>query len=589
MADSLDSSAETYQNWSSQMPFSRFGPGSRHPWHTLLIRVLRTHQAMTGEVEKEKSELLGDFRTLPAAAWERLHGRFRAAAEAGGREAVKAPSRIEQVQVSAAEDPASGPVATPQLQILLEPSDGEDVNVLVRLQTPDQAIGGRDPVDIICVLDISGSMGLEAKIASGEGGGLSLLDVAKHGVRTVLHALQPEDRLALVLFDHDAQICFDLTKMDEAGMNACEEKIKPISQRGATNISLGLEEGLRVCREGQDGEKRLAHLILLTDGQTADRNQVVPRMRAARGPAEQLPCTVSTFGFGYNIDSPLLVEMALEGSGVYSFIPDAGFVGTVFVNHISNLLTTMACSASLVLDPDEGAEIKEVFGGLPVMDAGSGSKRVDLATLQFGQTKDVVLRMSVKSKEAFLAAQASYTLPGGEKAQTDFVEAKCPASSTQVCLQHWRLQVAKTLEEAVAKASHAGEASCREAFDMLKSLSNKIRAAAAGQYENEQFLKDLLTDLEGEATSAVEGPAAFTKWGRHYLPSLMFAHRRQMCNNFKDPGVQNYGGDMFQDIQSHADDMFNQLPPPEPTNRRGSSVAYPAVRSMAAYNDASAG
>lgn len=32
----------------------------------------------------------------------------------------------------------------------------------------------------------------------------------------------------------------------------------------------------------------------------------------------------------------------IEGSGTFAFIPDAGFVGTVFVNAMSNLLVTMA-------------------------------------------------------------------------------------------------------------------------------------------------------------------------------------------------------------------------------------------------------
>ena len=36
-------------------------------------------------------------------------------------------------------------------------------------------------------------------------------------------------------------------------------------------------------------------------------------------------------------DSKLLVDMAHGGFGVYSFIPDAGFVGTIFVNYISSL------------------------------------------------------------------------------------------------------------------------------------------------------------------------------------------------------------------------------------------------------------
>jgi len=54
-----------------------------------------------------------------------------------------------------------------------------------------------------------------------------------------------------------------------------------------------------------------------------------------------LPGTINTFGFGYNLDSRLLVEMSSAGSGSYSFIPDAGFGGTCFVSTLSQLLVTM--------------------------------------------------------------------------------------------------------------------------------------------------------------------------------------------------------------------------------------------------------
>ncbi|CAF4208476.1 unnamed protein product, partial [Rotaria sordida] len=59
-------------------------------------------------------------------------------------------------------------------------------------------------------------------------------------------------------------------------------------------------------------------------------------------------CSINTFGFGYNLDSKLLEDLAQVGNcGSYAFIPDGSFVGTIFVNAISNLLTTVATNLQL--------------------------------------------------------------------------------------------------------------------------------------------------------------------------------------------------------------------------------------------------
>merc|ERR1719329_1499421 len=65
----------------------------------------------------------------------------------------------------------------------------------------------------------------------------------------------------------------------------------------------------------------------------------------------------------------------------------------------------------------------------------------------------------------------------------------------------------------------------------------------------------------------------YAKWGVHYLPSLMCAHLSQQCNNFKDPGVQAYGGGLFANLRDEADDIFCSLPPPKPTARAAAPPA----------------
>jgi len=71
----------------------------------------------------------------------------------------------------------------------------------------------------------------------------------------------------------------------------------------------------------------------------------------------------------------------------------------------------------------------------------------------------------------------------------------------------------------------------------------------------------LIKDIEGEVTLAFKRKESFEWWGRHYLPSLMNAHHYQYCNNFKDPGIQKYGGELYKNIKDDAEEIFCSLPP----------------------------
>lgn len=68
-------------------------------------------------------------------------------------------------------------------------------------------------------------------------------------------------------------------------------------------------------------------------------------------------------------------------------------------------------------------------------------------------------------------------------------------------------------------------------------------------------------DLDGEITLALAEPA-FSRWGRHFLLSWARAHDLEFCNNFKDPGVQNYGGSLFRQLRDQVDTVFLSIPPP---------------------------
>jgi hypothetical protein len=187
---------------------------------------------------------------------------------------------------------------------------------------PPSSNAQRSPADICCVVDVSGSMGCEAQISGAAGDveshGLSLLDVVKHAVNTVIHILGPEDRLSLVSFSSKAKTIFTSTKMDADGKESASNLLKKLEPYGPTNLWDGLRVGMETLNH-QKQPMRLSSILLLTDG--------VPNIEPPRGHIKtlrnyaknishgKLPAVINTFGFGYELDSKLLSALAIEGEG----------------------------------------------------------------------------------------------------------------------------------------------------------------------------------------------------------------------------------------------------------------------------------
>jgi len=66
----------------------------------------------------------------------------------------------------------------------------------------------------------------------------------------------------------------------------------------------------------------------------------------------------------------------------------------------------------------------------------------------------------------------------------------------------------------------------------------------------------------------------------------MGAHLNQTCNNFKDPGVQDYMGKVFKQVRDSVDAVFMKLPPPRPSGAAyGRAAARPV--DIISYNNSS--
>jgi hypothetical protein len=129
----------------------------------------------------------------------------------------------------------------------------------------------------------------------------------------------------------------------------------------------------------------------------------------------------------------------------------------------------------------------------------------------------------------------------------------------------------------------SGSLSKSTAEGIIQSILTDCKQSSAAHNPR---VEALIADLEGQVSEAFSKREYLEKWGKRFIPSLLRTHSLQQCNNFKDPGVQIYGGALFQQVRDEADDIFCKLPPPKPAKK---IAGRQAPRSMAVYHNVCGG
>lgn len=426
----------------------------------------------------------------------------------------------------------------------------------------------RYPANLCLVIDVSGSMQLPAVLKDREQSELSILDIVVHSCRTVIHSLSEEDQLGIVTYSDAAEVKLPLTAMNAAGKAAAEAALQTLRADGQTNLWQGLEGALDLLRASPSSPSssngRIAAALLLTDGvpNVEPPEGHLAALRRYQETYGKLPCTLHTFGFGYDLDSQLLDQLSQAAGGIYVFIPDAGFVGTALVNCTAAAVTALGRNVRLTTEGTvEGTGGRALGYGTTGTTGTTGT--VELGSLQLGQSKDVILDLNFVGKRPDrLKLHLDFDGPSGSQShEVDVDLQRLPGSPSEECsLQSWRLEVVEMTQKLLGLKEEELPAAQQRVEDFVCSL----RSATAGADER---LSALLEDVDGQVREAVSRQDWYQSWGAHYLRSLSRAHLAQVCNNFKDPGVQHYGGTLFREVRDAADEIFLKLPAPNPATR----------------------
>ncbi|KIO22250.1 hypothetical protein M407DRAFT_28198 [Tulasnella calospora MUT 4182] len=258
-------------------------------------------------------------------------------------------------------------------------------------------------------------------------------------------------------------------------------------------------------------------------------------------------------------------------------------VGTNFVHAVANTYATYAEGLYVDIEVDDVAKEMEVLGSFDVNRASWGVQ-VPLGQLQYGQTRDVVIRLpgSLSKSPVTVTARCRPWDSDDEVKTTRFIsDAHVPPSESTTdpgLLYHSsRLDFVSAVHKEIASGSNSRGGFGRQypvpsnAATVFKDLASRIRAAFPGEKSVDPSAAsdalDLAEDISGQVLLGIADSGAFNKWGLHYLLSLSRSHQRQQCGNFKDPGLKSYGRDssLFKATRDEIDTTFDNLPPPKPS------------------------
>ncbi|PGH02577.1 hypothetical protein GX51_04604 [Blastomyces parvus] len=471
------------------------------------------------------------------------------------------------------------------------------------------------PCDIVLCIDVSYSMSSSAPLPTTDDSGkreetgLSVLDLTKHAARTIIETLNDSDRLGVVGFSTDAKVIYNISNMNEDNKKAALKAVEALQPLASTNLWHGLKLSLEALEEVVPIPQNVQALYVLTDGMPnhmCPRQGYVAKLRSILQQKDRLPM-IHTFGFGYDIRSGLLQAISEVGGGTYSFIPDAGMIGTVFVHAIANLYTTFATQAKVSIRTSGSVEIAQDEGsktglGLYEESTEDGIFTVTVGRLQYGQSRDLVFLMkNVTSNPSTAQATLTYNFHGDSKSVVSSEQMLSRHTSLPAHVSSYHLSRARICAflrslfplRPDKQYSSLTKAQLENARQELDSMIKEIKQLGYTDEENDSLVRDLAgEEPEGQISLSISTEDNYEKWGKHYLLSLLNAHTHQICNSFKDPGPLEYGKNspFFCRCREELDTCFDNLPPPKPSiiQRTSDGKVVPrASYAMSRYNSRS--
>lgn len=395
------------------------------------------------------------------------------------------------------------------------------------------------------VIDVSGSMN-ETTGTDSETRKFSQIDLVKHSIRTLTHCLSDHHLASCITFNESANVLEHPIEMNDINKRKLLISLDLISAKGGTNLWSGIDAVNKLITNMSTNTSINTSTIVLTDGQSncgvRDVLQEFINFHDAKRRS-----SYHFFGYGNDIDHSLLNSLALHGGGLFTHISDHTMCNTAFINFLSNLLTTVYERVNVKLNENTLNNIAIDNNTLadPYMPYNGTSPLLSGTPKNYSFVID-----TSKPTNVNLSFDVSYD---GHKTSYNVSNLNVQKMLTSLPM----------LRATFMQVVHEGIKNPQSAQVLVDNLWNTLQHQKASNPTFDAFCESLksIDRHKGQVEKAFK-PEYFSSWGVPYLLSLMSAHRHEQCTNFKDPSVQLYTNNMFLQLRSEIEEIFNNIPMP---------------------------
>ncbi|CAL5395109.1 unnamed protein product [Camellia sinensis] len=391
----------------------------------------------------------------------------------------------------------------------------EETEFKVMLELTGAGCGNdRSGVDLVTVLDVSGSMGGEK------------LEKMKIAMLFMIKKLSPIDRLSIVVFNGCSHMLCPLRQITKNSQEEIENLVNALVANGGTNISAGLQMGLKVLNDRRLTSGRAVGIMLMSDGQ-----------QNAGGDAAQVPVgnvPVCTFGFGADHDPMVLNAIANNSvGGTFSDVRNHDNLSIAFSQCLAGLLTVVVQELKLTVTRVESTIIKVSAGNyIQSKDDAAGSVTVSFGNLYLKEVRKVIvdLLLPAASPAGSDVLEITYTYScGGKLFDANPIiltvsrtgRASVEPEREEVMMEENRLRTAQMMKEARVMADDQKLGNAREklveAQNLLEDVVND---------ESNRLIEMLKSELQ-QIKRLMKSQEIYEKQGRTYALSSETSHNRQ--------------------------------------------------------------